>query len=274
MKSKALLFTALFLTLLGFLTAEIIEKPIVIVIPSYNNKRWYSKNLNSACFQNYKNYRVIYVDDCSPDNTGFYVKRYIKKNKLEGKVTLWINKERRGALYNLYYAIHSCDDNEIIVTLDGDDWLKHPNVLKQLNEIYSTHDVWITHGRFVEYPSGISAWSEKIPDGIVENNDFRKFKCASHLRTFYAWLFKKIKKEDLLYNGDFFQMTWDMAMMYPMLEMAGERQVYVDRINYVYNMINPINDNKVDAEYQRFLDSYIREMEPYIRLESGIHESN
>ena len=45
----------------------------------------------------------------------------------------------------------------------------------------------------------------------------------THLRTFYAWLFKKINLEDLLLDGEFFKMTGDQAILYPMIEMAGER---------------------------------------------------
>ena len=46
----------------------------VIVIPSYNNAQWYKRNLDSVFAQTYKNFSVIYLDDCSPDGTGQLVK--------------------------------------------------------------------------------------------------------------------------------------------------------------------------------------------------------
>ena len=91
----------------------------------------------------------------------------------------------------------------------------------------------------------------------------------SHLRTFYAWIFKKIALEDLLYEGKFFTMTGDMAIMLPILEMAGERHLFISEPIYIYNMTNPINHGKVNAELQRALDRYIRSMPPYQRLEKG-----
>lgn len=207
----------------------------------------------------------------SVDGTGEAVKAIVRRhrgrNKVNHRVDVIVNQKRMGALANLYHAIHSCEDDEIIVTVDGDDWLQHKNVLKDLNTLYSTQNIWLTHGRLIEYPNNVSAWCEPFPQHIIEKNDFRKFKCASHLRTFYAWLFKKIQIEDLQYEGDFFIMTWDMAMMYLMLEMAGERHAFVSNINYVYNTINPINDNKVNANYQNFLDRLIRNMPPYSRLD-------
>jgi hypothetical protein len=118
-----------------------------------------------------------------------------------------------------------------------------------------------------ENTTGHSKWSQPIPPNIVAANAFREHRCPSHLRTFYAWLFKEIDLKDLLYKGDFFSMTADMAMMYPMIEMAGERHLFMPTINYIYNMNNEINDNRVNAQLQRDLDSYIRKSPRYLRLE-------
>jgi SAM-dependent methyltransferase len=41
------------------------NKRFVIVIPSYKNEKWCETNINSAIMQNYENYRIIFVDDCS-----------------------------------------------------------------------------------------------------------------------------------------------------------------------------------------------------------------
>lgn len=276
------------------------EKPMVVVVPSYNNYKWCASNVQSILSQDYKNFRIIYIDDKSSDETVDKVEKLIARHRIssfhkitfddqkskdilkvtnlfqkktnENQVffTLVVNKNRAGALANLYRSIWSCSNEEIIVTLDGDDWFSDRNVLKRLNEIYTSGDVWLTHGTMIEYPSGSQGWSEPIPPYIIENNAFRSFKCPSHLRTFYAGLFKKINLEDLVYQGDFFSMTWDMAIMYPMIEMCAERHAFVSVPNYIYNTSNPINDNKVNAELQRTLDRLIREKPPYQRLENFI----
>ncbi|HJZ24123.1 MAG TPA: glycosyltransferase, partial [Candidatus Babeliales bacterium] len=61
------------------------DKQFVIVTASYNNARWYEWSLNSVASQTYPNWRMIYVDDCSPDGTGKLVEYYIEKNHLENK---------------------------------------------------------------------------------------------------------------------------------------------------------------------------------------------
>lgn len=264
-----LLFCALCFSSNGELNGKVTnedgyEIPIVAIIPSYKNARWYKNNLDSIFSQDYTNYRVIYIDDVSPDCTYDLVKAYVDEHDLWDRVTLIKNEKRQGAMANLYYAIHSCDDWAIAVTVDGDDWLSDNQVFNKLNEIYHDPNVWLTYGQFKEYPSNIMGFCVDIPKYVVENNSYRKHGMSvSHLRTFYAWLFKEIKQEDLMWNGDFFVMTWDKAMMAPMLEISNGRFKFISDVLYIYNFINPINDCKVDGHLQASLVSVIYGMKPY-----------
>lgn len=247
--------------------ASYVEKPIVVLTTSYNNQKWVGKNLHSVFKQNYSNYRVIYIDDASLDRTAEFVEMWVQNQKKMIRFDLIRNRERSGALANIYRAIHEfCADEEIVVSLDGDDWLYDADVLKKINMAYSKGEVWLTHGTLLEFPNGGKGWSLPIPTEIIAQNAFRLYRCPSHLRTFYAWLFKKIRLEDLQYEGQFFPMTWDQAMMFPMIEMAAERHAFISAITYVYNMSNPINDNKVDPQLQRDLEAYIRAKPPYQKL--------
>lgn len=280
----------------SILNAEgIKERPFVLVIPSYNNEQWIYNNLVSVIQQKYQNFRVIYLNDASDDNTGSLAEEFIRNRGLDIRVVdffnrgpeyipqdtdifcsevnqkknffiLVNNKRRCGAMANLYRMSYSCNDEEIVINLDGDDWLYDNEVLKRLNEAYGSGEVWYTHGTLMEYPQKIIAWSQPIPKEIIEKSAFREYRCPSHLRTYYAWLFKKIKPEDLMQDGDFFKMTSDMAIMFPIAEMAAERHFFVSELNYVYNTTNPINDNKVNAQLQRDLDVLIRNKERYPRL--------
>src|SRR5579862_6844435 len=106
MKSfKKLLMVASLFFVQEMHTSSIPERDFVVVIASYNNKDWYQANLDSVFSQNYSHYRVIYIDDCSPDGTAKFVEEYIKARGLEHKVTLIKNTVRQRALANLYNAI-------------------------------------------------------------------------------------------------------------------------------------------------------------------------
>lgn len=257
------------LFLVGNVLCAIPEKPMVIIVPSYNNSQWYKKNLDSIFMQQYSNYRVIYVDDCSSDGTGQLVSDYIRTGGHEERVWMQCNTERIGALANIYHAVHRCSPEEIVLTVDGDDWLSDDCVLQRVNEAYSQRNIWMTYGQFKEHPSNNIGSCKQIPRGIAERNAYREYDwLSSHLRTFYAGLFQRIKLEDLVYKGRFFEVTWDMAFMFPMLEMAGGRDICITDVQYIYNQANVLNDFKQKLLDQIHCSHYIRSRPKYTPLDS------
>ena len=62
-------------------------------------------------------------------------------------------------------------------------------------------------------------------------------------------------------------MTWDLAFMFPMLEMAGQKSKNHNRLMYIYNRDNPISDMYVDGSYQLRLAEKIKQKERYKTLE-------
>ncbi len=247
------------------------EKHIVVVIPSYNNARWVEKNLWSVFCQKYTNYEVLYTDDCSTDNTYELAQDFVKKHKQEHRAQVIHNQKRCKALKNIVHMIYNCDAHDIIVTIDGDDWLPNENVFSYINNVYADPNIWITYGQYAEvnakgeYTSG---FNKPIPDYVIEHGLFRsQYYAFSHLRTFYAGLFKKIHIEDLMFNGNYFAMSWDLAFMIPMMEMARHHFKFISDFLYIYNGTNDINDHKVSKETQQLHDRIIRSRQPYQALE-------
>jgi len=242
------------------------ERRIVAVVASYNNQRYCRRNLDSIFSQNYENYHVLYINDCSTDNTLALVEAYVKNKKRSDQVTIIKNKERRGALANHYYAIHEyCKNTDIVVIVDGDDWLHGHEVFSYLNTIYQDSNVWMTYGQFAGFPGMGTGWCKDMPADIVASNRFREYTHnPGHLRTFYAGLFKQIKKDDLLYENDFFRMCADNAVMFPMIEMARNGHFkFIDKVLLVWNSSNDLNDHKVVKGLQHQLDMVIRAQPRY-----------
>src|ERR1700737_4705415 len=79
-------FLGIFLLILFFQAGSAHELPMVIVIPSYNNEKWYEKNLHSVLNQHYSNYRILYVNDNSKDGTGFLIEKYLKELNVDYRV--------------------------------------------------------------------------------------------------------------------------------------------------------------------------------------------
>lgn len=253
-----------FLTPFRALSKAHVNHKFVIVITSYNNDEWYENNLKSALSQTYENYRIIYINDASTDNTLDNVQKFIAEHDIHHKITLIDNDERRGACANLFNAINSCEPDEIVIILDGDDWLAHENVLNILDKIYQNPAVWITYGQFQEYPSGDKGGARQLPYNVIAQNLYREYAwVTTHLKSFYASLFHQIKKDDLLYEGNFFPMAPDLAIMFPILELGGRHSKFIRDVLYIYNRATPINENKVNIKLQQQMESTIRNKERY-----------
>jgi glycosyltransferase involved in cell wall biosynthesis len=248
------------------------QKRFVIVTASYNNKEWYQRNLESIFSQKYENYRVIYTNDCSSDGTDKMVMDFIRKRNLWNKITFISNNVRSGHLFNQCRAISLCDNDEIVVIVDGDDWLAHDGVLAYLNQVYQDLDVWMTYGQYWYWKKNFRGICRPIPEDIMKHNSIRQYPnwILSHLRTFYAGLFKMIKKEDLFYDGEYFPMCADVATMIPMAEMAGRHIRFIPEILLTYNDGNSLNFYHEKREEQVRLQKEISRRNVYERLQSPV----
>jgi glycosyltransferase involved in cell wall biosynthesis len=223
------------------------EKAIVLVMPSWNNIDVCAANLASVFMQDYSNYRVIYIDDCSTDGTGNKVKQLIQEHNQSDRWTVICNEQHRGIMYNHYMAVHLCPNDVIVVNLDGDDQFAHKNALKVINEAYQDDNVWMTYGQYLEWPNkrwpnGKPGSCRKIPPAIQHYHAYRYYDwVTSHVRTFYAGLFKAIPVGYFLHNHEFQPSAVDHAMMYSMLELSKGRAHFIEEVLYWYNCENPNN---------------------------------
>jgi glycosyltransferase involved in cell wall biosynthesis len=212
------------------------------------------------------------VDDCSTDKSVETIEQEIGE---DSKFMFIKNEERKLALRNIYEAIERSnpDKEDVIITLDGDDWFATKNTLEILNTRYEESDCWLTYGSYMEYPSkNRGKFSREIPKEIIDSNTFRESEwMSSHMRTFKYKLWKKIKKEDFLEeDGRFCDGAWDMIFMFPMLEMAAHRSKFIKDILYVYNRNNPLNEDKVDHPKLYRSEMKIRNKVKYGKLHDDI----
>ena len=231
-----------------------------VIVPFYNCEEWILKCVRSVVDQIDKNCEVILINDASTDNT----EKIIRDTFLLGDRVKYIKNENNvGALENIVTTIASLSDPEdVIVLLDGDDWLAHNNVFTMLKEIYSDPNIWLTYGQY----ENLSKKYRGICAQLTNTRRYRKRHwVTSHLRTFKKHIWDKIKDEDLKdSSGNYYPMAWDLAFMYPMVEMAGLKRIkYIRDILYIYNDQNPINDDKKNRQLQIDLGSEIKKKPVY-----------
>ena len=239
-----------------------------IVVPFYNAEKWIRRNIDSIKRQRHKNFICTLIDDVSDDSSNKIVKDIIENDE---RFQLITNQEKRYALGNIVCALErtECRLDDVVVLLDGDDWFASSKTLSRVSEAYIDGECLLTYGSYMYFPMGTRGVepSEYSMD-VINNNTFRQDKWrASHLRTFKHELWKNLNHDDLKDDeGAYFKMTYDQAIMLPLLEMAGERAKYIPEILHIYNKDNPLNIDKNKAQEQYALAQKIRAKKPYTRL--------
>lgn len=232
-----------------------------IIVTVYNSEKWIEKNLTSLTFQKYNNWRGIVIDDNSTDNTSKIIKKNLPKN-----MTAVFNDIREGALHNQIVGVQqlNCENEDILVIIDGDDWLPNPGVFIKLAEVYQDPDVWLTYGSYEIYPRG--KMSDKTRPATEHDNPRTGPMIYRHLRTFKYFLWKTLKNETLTdskTNKHFFYGT-DAVVMRPMVEIAGLNHIkHIDDKMYVYNFTNPLSSRKNELKLHNICCGQIAEQLHY-----------
>lgn len=237
---------------------------MVIVTTVYNCKNYLPKCINSMRSQTFTDFTCYLTDDLSTDDSVKEIESLIEGDNRFKLIKNTIKHYQPGNYDQVIRNNSNIDDNEIIVEIDGDDWLPDRNVLKRIDEYYSDPNVWVANGSF-KYHNGMPGFSQ----AQTNFDDLRGSRfTASHIRTWRAFLWRKILVEDLKdEEGTYWRISGDLSFMFPMLEMSGpEHYKFMPEINYVYNESNPLNDHKVDMKLVNDIANKIRQKLKYNKL--------
>ena len=201
----------------------------------------------SVINQTLTNWYIYYINDKSTDKTLENVSKIIRKYKIEDKIKVINNKERKYQAYSRYIAYKNIPEEYILVLLDGDDWLYNEKVL-ELIQIQYNKGTLCTYGKAVFFEEGKLQKDNYVkqksyPKEIIKNNSYRNFDWFNvHLRTCRASLLKNIPISHLKdKNGKWLQHSTDMAEWFWIIEQSKGNIIFMDQITYVYNRDNSLN---------------------------------
>lgn len=253
---------------------------IKVIIPFYNPGDYFDMCVNSVLTQDYDNYDVLFIDDCSTDNSYEKIPACVYKTDendqpikdengeliitdihpiLEitkcNNVNAWKSNRRLTALANIHNGIinYSKDPDDIIFILYGDDWLVNKTVLSKINDFYNENNCLMTYG------------SSKLSDGKktytsqYQEKDFRIIRRItpkySHPLTFRKSVYSKFCEIDPKFEqftdneGNWFNNSSLNALFYPLAEISGfEKTKHMKDIIYIYNVDNPLNSEKLNSD--------------------------
>lgn len=250
-----------------------------IITAVHNSEMFIERCMASVMQQTYKSWEHIVIDDRSTDTTlprALTLVGYEKGKVSQTRVIAQVHKQP-SHLLNQCAAIDAAKpkNEDVIVMLDGDDWLFDNTVLQRLADYYEKTKCWMTYGTPMiykgdDYPLAPQAWLRPYKTEVLLSGEVRQHPwLATHLRTFKFGLWRRIDQRRSFYlsNGEMAWCCVDFATMFPMLEMAQERSLFIPEPMMVYNTVNPISfHNRTPREVVLAVDKEIRNMTPYPRL--------
>lgn len=222
----------------------------------FNAWEYIERHIESVARQTYPHYKHIIVDAMSTDVTVPHARAALFRSLYKNS-SLIQNKQRRlSALENCWKIWSKLPDDEVIVWLDGDDWFAIDNALDVVARTYASPDEpWMTYGSFLFSDGRLGMCHQYRPGEAPRQSLWR----ASHLKTFRAGLVKKLKPADLQKpDGSWCELAIDRVVMYPLLEMAGDRQICSSHVLSVYNVRHSWWAQRSDRERQVELDEVER----------------
>lgn len=231
---------------------------------------------------------VCIVDDASKNPQRSLINKYCTKYGWQSI----FQTSNSGPLHSRIAGMNKiCTSNsDIVVLIDGDDALVPKIVLGELRRMYGsgTQPV-VTYGRYkrVSASDGLGLANESAEkqfqssydstefiNNIADSNTWRDVSYRfSHLKTFRYGLFKQINVADLQDDaGDYFRSATDVAIMIPLLEMAGRRVKCSKQILYLYTSNHPLSlhMNEVTARGQKENHNIIRQRQKYTPVDDDV----
>src|SRR5882762_8636779 len=106
----------------NFATPEYAPR-VAVLIPAYNEEKVIVRTIRSVMMSNYKNLRIIVIDDGSSDNTYDIARDAYPNDIASGRLTV-LSKENGGKADALNYALERTDE-ELYVGIDADGVIAH-----------------------------------------------------------------------------------------------------------------------------------------------------
>ncbi|MFZ9149280.1 MAG: glycosyltransferase family 2 protein [Vulcanococcus sp.] len=242
-----------------------------IIIPAYRAGALIGHCVESLKQQYTRDFRAVIIDDASDDDTLHQARNAIQD---DNRFALFQASENSGPLASRVAGIKQISPRptDIIALVDGDDYLLRKDSLSIVQETYRRTGCWITYGSFLASSRReiMPHVGKRYPSSVIANSAYRQHGwLASHLKTFYYGLWSKVSEQHLRQaDGRYWKFATDLAIMFPMLEMAGPKQEAISDLIYGYRDNLNTNEHVLYPEEQKRDDALIRQLPKYSLIES------
>ncbi len=233
------------------------ENQIIVLVAFRNAGPFLRTCVDSLLNQDYSNFKIILIDDASNDGALDSV------DISDSRITTKVNAVRNGALSNQLSAIEEyCQARDIIVHVDGDDWLANDTVLTRINQFFNSTHCEILYGQYQDSYGNYGLCEPLVRNDESIEDQIDRMHFPMHVRAYRAELIFQLRQQDPNFlrlrnpQGGYLDAISDMALMRALMPLVDRDRIrFSDEILYIYNKLNPeshfSNTAKLDLQIKQ-----------------------
>ena len=170
-----------------------------IISPCYNHQCYLDKCIDSIESQDYPKdlISMTIIDDNS--------KTPLKTKETSFCLKIIKNKERMYPAYNRYIEYSKVKDRDIVIFLDGDDWLTDEKCLSTINQIYQENKIhWSISNHKIYKNDRLKVLPSFVDLPLVIDKPK-----ICHLRSGYGYVWNKMDIDWIKYQGNYIKWMTD-----------------------------------------------------------------
>lgn len=172
---------------------------VSIIMPAYKAETMISDSIESILVQTYKNFELIVIDDCSPDQTVKIVEKFMEQDE---RIKLIKNKKNQGVAG----ARNTGLDNalgDFVAFLDSDDkWVK--NKLELQMQVFQKTNADVVYGSYYRFnnigiKNIVNAPEFINKNSLLKGNSIGNLTAIYNFKKYHLIRQKKVGHEDYLF---------------------------------------------------------------------------
>lgn len=237
---------------------------IGVVVPVYKVEKYVAECIESILSQTYTNFRLILVDDGTPDNAGKICDEYAK---IDPRITV-IHQENAGVTRARARGVTVANDCEFITFADSDDTLCKNGLEHLASYMDEMYDIVIS-------PVEQDLCTK---NSLISNTDYRRLvvRNAGYIDTPWGKLFRKHLFNDFVFDIPAYIKVHEDSLMNIRIAFITEKDVAIcsDKVyNYRLNEESIFRTFKKSLDYEQTYHEYRIKSIPQDKIEAYLIET-
>jgi glycosyltransferase involved in cell wall biosynthesis len=223
---------------------------VSVIVPNYNHARFLKKRLESILSQDFKDFELIILDDCSNDESREIIESYRTENRVREIIYNDINS---GTTFKQWNKGIELAKGEYIWIAESDDWCEPTFLSKTLNAMESIPSIGIVYSQSVEHDE----IENNIHLSFNNNNRFKESFLTSYFNNGKREIIEKLVYENTIPNASAVLFKKNLYLLSggadENMRLAGDWMVWTKMLlmSDIYFIAEPLNHFRLTASSVR-----------------------